>query len=154
MKASILKNFNISEEDVLHELESDKDCYLIITHSFIYSINSRNKEPEISSIKVSSLDGYDISLKSKDPSQFYWSILGMICAVGFWQLSSDKIISAIGGISITLISILLALDYWFTPAKFELKIFSGSGIISTNIGKENLPRCKKILIELNKISLK
>ena len=138
----------ISEEDILHELESDKNCYLIITHSFIYSINSKNKESEISSIKVSSLDGYDISLKTKDPSQFYWSILGMICAVGFWQLSSDKIVSAIGGIFITLISILLALDYWFTPAKFELKILSGSDIISTNIRKENLNRCIEFLIEL------
>ena len=143
----------ISEENILHELESDESCYLIITHSNIYYINSRNKESEISSIKVSSLDGYDLSLKSKNPSQFYWSILGIICAVGFWQLSSDKIISAIGGIFITLISVLLALDYWFTPAKFELKIFSGSDIISTNIRKENLNRCKEFLIELNKISL-
>ena len=153
MKESILKNFNISEKNILHELEADDNSYLIITHSNIYYINSRNKESEISSIKVSSLDGYDLSLKSKNPSQFYWSILGIICAVGFWQLSSDKIISAIGGIFITLISILLALDYWFTPAKFELKIFSGSGIISTNIRKENLTKCKELLIGLNKISL-
>lgn len=153
MKESILKEINISREDILHELESDDNCYLIITQSFIYSIKSKNKESEISSIKVSSLDGYDLSLKTKNPTQFYWSILGMICAVGFWQLSSDEIISVIGGIFITLISILLALDYWFTPSKFVLKIFSGSGIISTNIGKENLNRCKEFLIQLNKISL-
>ena len=66
MKESILKNFNISEEDILLELESDDNCYLIITQSFIYSINSKNKESEISSIKVSSLDGYELSLKSKN----------------------------------------------------------------------------------------
>ena len=36
MKESIFKKINISEEDILHELESDDNCYLIITHSFIY----------------------------------------------------------------------------------------------------------------------
>ena len=153
MEQDILKNINISEEDILHKLISEDNSYLIMTNKFIYFIHLINKEPQISSIKISSLDGYDLSQKSKNPAQFYWSLLGIICAVGFWQLSSDKLISAIGGIFITLISILLAIDYWFSPTKFMLKLFSGTDIISANIKKENLANCKKFLVNINKVEL-
>ena len=65
------------------------------------------------------------------------------------ELSSDIIISAIGGIFITLISIFLAIDYWITPEKFLLKFFSGTDIISIKIHKEILGECREILSYLN-----
>ncbi len=153
MKNDILSNFNISKEDILRELEIDKNNHLIITKFFIYHIDSKNKEAQISSIKISSIDGYNLSMKNKNSSQFYWSILGIVSAVGFWQLSSNILIATIGGIFITLISILLAIDYWFTPENFLLKLFSGTDIISIKIHKEVLGKCKEILSYLNENSI-
>ena len=149
MKDDILNKFNISKEEILRELEINQNSHIIITKSFIYHINYKNNEALISSIKRSSFDGYNLSVKNKNSTQFYWSILGIICAVGFWQLSSDIIISAIGGIFITLISIFLAIDYWITPEKFLLKLFSGTDIISIKIHKEILGECREILSYLN-----
>ena len=153
MEQDILKNINISEEEILQKLDPDNKSHLIMTDKFIYFVQLKYKEPQISCIKISSLDGYDLSLQPKNPSQFYWSVLGIICAVGFWQLSSDKLISVIGGIFITLISILLAVDYWFSPTKFMFKLFSGTDIISAKIEKENLDNCRKFLAKINETGL-
>ena len=65
MKYDILNKFNISKEEILHELEINQNSHIIITKSFIYHINYKNNEALISSIKRSSFDGYNLSVKNK-----------------------------------------------------------------------------------------
>ena len=51
---------------------------------------------------------------SRDRRSAIWSIIGLLAAIGVWQVTRNETVGAIAAAIVGFVSIALLVDYWFS----------------------------------------
>jgi hypothetical protein len=81
--------------------------------------------PQIAAVRV--LPG------RKERSTLIWGIVGVLAAIGVWQVASNDAVSAIGGIVVGAISLALLGEFFFRPPDLIMQIVLGTETIEVDI---------------------
>ncbi len=91
--------------------------------------------PQIAAIRVSP--------GRKERSTLIWGIVGVIAAIGVWQVASNDAVSAIGGIVVGAISLALLGEFFFRPPDLRLQIVLGTETIDVDIKRSQADEARQ-----------
>jgi hypothetical protein len=81
--------------------------------------------PQISGIKVAP--------RPKDRGSLVWGVIGVLAAIGVWQVATNGIVSSFGGLIVGAISLVLLGEYFLRPPDLEFEIVLGSNSLNADI---------------------
>ncbi len=79
----------------------------------------------------------------KERSTLVWGIVGVIAAIGVWQVASNDAVSAIGGIVVGAISLALLGEFLFRPADLNMQIVLGTETINVDIKRSQADEARR-----------
>lgn len=113
-------------EEVIDTLEvGGEDRFAMTTERVIYS-GGTEEHRMWSFALISEITSAEVSRAPRDKAMLVWGLLGLVAAVGIWQVSTNAIIGVVGGVAMTALSLLLLGDYYFrTPP--SMLVFRAAG---------------------------
>ncbi len=91
--------------------------------------------PQIAAVRVSP--------GRKERSTLVWGIVGVIAALGVWQVASNDAVSAIGGIVVGAISLALLGEFFFKPPDLTMQIVLGTETIDVDIKRSQADEARQ-----------
>lgn len=106
----------IDGESVVDSLEVDGTDRFILTDMRVIYIGGDEDHRNWSFASVSEISSVKVTRVSRERSSLYWGVLGLVAAIGIWQVATNDTVGIVGGIVMAALGVLLLWDYYLrTP---------------------------------------
>jgi len=133
----------LSGEKIVATLEGDDGARFFLTTARVLHSGGGTTFRRWSSAMIEAASGAELTSKPKDRSSLGWAVLGVLGALGIWQVSTNDIVGIGGGIVIGLISAALAIDYLFFDPGSQLLFHAGSGSVGGPVRDRDVPAARE-----------
>lgn len=91
--------------------------------------------PQIAAVRVSP--------GRKERSTLIWGVIGVFAALGVWRVASNDAVSAIGGLVVGAISLVLLGEFFFRPPDLKMQIVFGTETIDVEIKRSQAAEARQ-----------
>ena len=129
-------------ERVVSELDSGGEGYFQLTHArVIFNRGSKTRRVDetgdgtvYASVRLKDISSVRISRRPRARRSAAWGVVGLLSAIGVWQVTPDSTIGIAAAVAVALVSLVLIADYWIRPAGVHLEFHTPGGAISGEVG--------------------
>jgi hypothetical protein len=113
----VIDGFRLTDgESVVDTLEVDGTDRFILTDMRVIYIGGDEDHRNWSFASLSEVTSVEVTRVSRERSSLYWGVLGLVAALGIWQVATNDTVGIVGGIVMAALGALLLWDYYLrTP---------------------------------------
>lgn len=123
---SLIDGFRLSEgESMIETLEVDGSDRFILTDRRVIYIGGDEDHRNWSFAPVSEISSVEVRRVARERSTLIWGVLGLIAAVGIWQVATNDTVGIIGGIVMAILGAVLLWDFYLRTPPSQLLFRAG-----------------------------
>ena len=123
---SAVDGFRLSEgETVVETLAVDGSDRFILTERRVIYIGGDDDHRNWSFAPVSEVTSVEVARVPRERSTLVWGVLGLVAAVGIWQVATNDTVGIVGGIVMAVLGAALLWDYYLRTPPSKLLIRAG-----------------------------
>ena len=126
----------------------DGHRFLLTTERVIY-VGGRDGAAGLEFAFLRDITGARVRGRRKERRGLIWGLIGMLAALGVWQVATSDMVGAVGGIVVAAVSVVLLGDYFFRPADMRLELLTGAGRIYGLVGRRRLEEAQRFLEQVS-----
>ena len=123
---SLIDGFRLSDgESIVETLEVDGLDRFILTDRRVIYIGGDDDHRNWSFAPVSEITSVEVARVPRERSTLVWGVLGLVAAVGIWQVATNDTVGIVGGIVMAVLGAALLWDYYLRTPPSKLLIRAG-----------------------------
>ena len=134
-------------ERVISKLKSNNDGGFQLTHNRIIYTHDSRSTVVYSSIQIQDISSIQVLRRPRARRSAVWGIIGLLSAIGVWQVTPNSTPGIIAALAVALISLVLIADYWLRPDGVHIEFQTTAGKVSGEVGNK-LSEAVKFLEEV------
>lgn len=120
----------VDGERFLGELQALDGHRFVLTSARVVYASSRSGDDAWAVAFLPDISAVRVLTQRKERRSLIWGIVGVLAAIGVWQVATNDTVSIVGGIVVGAIALILLGEYFFRPPDLRLELFAGSGSIA------------------------
>ncbi|MDP6822827.1 MAG: hypothetical protein QF554_06000 [Dehalococcoidia bacterium] len=126
----VIDGFRLTEgESVIETLEVDGTDRFILTDRRVIYIGGDEDHRNWSFAPVSEVTSVEVARVTRERSSLMWGVLGLIAAVGIWQVATNDTVGIVGGIVMAALGAVLLWDYYLRTPPSRLLFHTAGNVI-------------------------
>jgi hypothetical protein len=101
--------------------------------------------------RLRDVTGVEIRRRPRESRSAWWGGIGLLAAVGVWEVSSNATVGAVAAAVVAFISAALLADYWFRPAGTVLAFNTPGSAVQGLISTSGIDAAKQFVTEFEQV---
>lgn len=116
-----------------------------LTATRVSFTGGRESETVHSSAMLRDVTGVEMLRRPRESRSAWWGGIGLLAAIGVWEVSSNNTIGGIAAVVVALISIALLADYWFRPGGVVLAFRAAGSSVQGTIESSGIDAARQFI---------
>jgi len=126
----VIDGFRLTEgESVVETLEVDGTDRFILTDRRVIYVGGDEDHRNWSFAPLSTVTSVQVTRVSRERSSLMWGVLGLIAAVGIWQVATNETVGIVGGIVMAALGAILLWDYYLRTPPSRLLFHTAGNVV-------------------------
>ena len=134
--SSLINAQLLPDERVISKLKSNNDGGFELTHNRILYTRDSRSTVVYSSIQIQDISSIQVLRRPRARRSAVWGIIGLLSAIGVWQVTPNSTPGIIATLAVALISLVLIADYWLRPDGVHIEFQTTAGKVSGEVGNK------------------
>ena len=140
----------IPGESVIATLPAEGGEFRMTASRLVFT-GGPESEAVYSSARLRDVTGVEILRRPREARSAWWGGLGLLAAVGVWEVSSNQTVGAIAAVVVAVISAALLADYWFRPGGVVLAFRTPGGGVEGVIPPSSMDAARRFVAEFEQV---
>lgn len=141
LAGSVQRLFRYTEgEAPVAELQAEDGASFILTGKRVIYTGGPEEVSVLRAARLEDVSTVEIARRQRDKRAVIWAVLGIMAAVGLWQVSSNETIGAVLGAAVGVVAIGFIADYWLRPGGLALRFTTPGGAVEGAVGSKSAPK--------------
>ena len=136
--AAVVDGFRLAEgESVVETLEVDGANRFILTDRRVMYLGGDEDHRNWSFAPVEQISSIAVTRVSRERSSLLWGVLGLIAAIGIWQVATNDTVGIVGGIVMAILGATLFWDYYLRTPPSRLLFYADGNEIGGPLSRSS-----------------
>lgn len=137
-------------ETALSSLSSEDGEFRLTPNRVVFT--GRGESAAVfTSAHVADVTAVEISRRPRESRSAWWGGLGLIAAIGVWQVSSNPTVGGVAAAIVALISLALLADYWFRPGGVILAFRTPGSSVQGVIPARDIDAARQFIAQFEQV---
>jgi hypothetical protein len=137
-------------ESVIATLPADGGEFRMTASRLVFTGRSES-ESVYASARLRDVTGVELLRRPRETRSAWWGGLGLLAAVGVWEVSSNQTVGAIAAVVVAVISAALLADYWFRPSGVVLAFRTPGSAVQGVISPSGIDAARRFVAEFEQV---
>ncbi|MDA1258193.1 MAG: hypothetical protein O3C10_10205 [Chloroflexi bacterium] len=122
----VIDGFRLGEhEEIVKMLDIDGSDRFVLTDRRVIYVGGDEDHRNWAFAPVSEVTTVELSRAPRERTTLIWGVLGLVAAVGMWQVATNDTVGIIGGLVMAVLAVVLLWDYYLRTPPSQLVFRAG-----------------------------